>query len=85
MPGKRINDLDDRSVFGIWEASRAGGLAGGNPLEDVTIRSAGLLAEKGYWRWTFTSVSEETSSWQDLHGNFWVVDPEDGDVRAWGS
>lgn len=54
-------------------------------LEDMIVRSAGVLAEKGYWMWMFTSAIEEASLWQDLHGNYWVVDPEDGDIREWGT
>jgi hypothetical protein len=85
MPSKRIDDLDDHTVFGIWEASRASGLSGGDALEDMIIRSAGVLAEKGYWMWMFTAATEDGSAWQDLRGNYWEVDPESGDIREWSA
>ena len=66
---------------GIWEASRAAQLAGGSPLEDMVLRSAAVLAEKGYWEWMLTSSGEQSSSWQDLRGNYWVIDPEGGEIR----
>jgi hypothetical protein len=83
MPSKRIDELDDHTVKGIWEESRAGGLAGGDPLEDRIIRSASMLAEKGYWNWMFTRATEDGSVWQDLRGNYWEVDPEVAEIREW--
>ena len=70
---------------GIWEAGRAGQLAGGSPLEDMVLRSAALLAEKGYWEWVLNSASERSSSWRDLRGNYWVIDPEGGEIRERGT
>jgi hypothetical protein len=85
VSSKCIDDLDDHTVQGIWEASLAGELAGGAPLEDVIVRSAGVLAEKGYWNWMFTAATEDGSAWQDLRGNYWEVNPEDGDIREWSA
>ena len=85
MPIKLIEELEDQSVQGIWEASRAAQLAGGSPLEDMVLRSAALLVEKSYWGWMLTSASEQSSSWQDLRGNYWVVDPEDGEISERGT
>ncbi len=85
MSGQRIDGLADHTVQGIWEAQHAGDLAGGDVLEDTIIKSAERLAEKGYWMWMFTSATEEASLWKDLHGDYWIVDPEDGDIRAWGT
>ncbi len=85
MLGKRIDYLDDHTVKGFWEESRAGRLAGGNPLEDRKIRSASVLAEKGYWNCMFTVATEDGSAWQDLRGNHWEVEPESGDIREWSA
>ena len=85
MPNKRIDNLDDHTVQGIWEASLAGELAGGNPVEVRIVRSAGVLAEKGYWNWMFKASTEDGSAWQDLRGNYWEVDPESGDIREWSA
>jgi hypothetical protein len=84
MP-KRIDNLDDHTVQGIWEASLAGELVGGDQVEDRVIRSAGVLAGKGYWNWMFQVATEDGSAWQDLRGNYWEVDPESGDIREWSS
>lgn len=85
MAGKRIDDLPDHTVQGLWESHRAGEIAVEDALDEMIVRSAGVLAEKGYWMWTFMAASEEGSSWRDLHGDYWVVDPEAGDVREWGA
>ncbi len=85
MSGKRIDDLPDHTVQGIWEAHSAGEIAVDDALDDMIVRSAGVLADKGYWTWMFTSASEEASLWLDLHGDYWVVDPETGNIRAWGT
>ena len=85
MPAKRIDDLDDHTVKGIWEASRAGELAGGDAVEDRIIRSASVLAAKGYWDWMFTVATEDGSAWEDLRGNYWEVDPESGHIREWSA
>ena len=84
-PGKRIGDLPDHTVQGLWEAHRAGEIAIEDTLDDTIVRSAGVLADKGYWMWMFTSASAEASLWQDLHGNYWMVDPDDGEIREWGT
>jgi hypothetical protein len=83
MPNKRIDNLDDHTVQGIREASLAGELAGGDPVEVRIVRSASVLAEKGYWNWMFTRATEDGSVWQDLRGNYWEVDPEVGEIREW--
>ncbi len=85
MPDKRIDDLADHTVQGIWEAYRDGEIAVEDALDNVIVRSAEQLANKSYWMWMYTSASEEASLWQDLEGNFWVVDPDTGDIREWGT
>jgi hypothetical protein len=85
VASKRIDDLDDHTVQGIWEAHVSGEIVPGNVLEDTIVRSAGVLAKKGYWMWMFMAATEEASSWRDLHGDYWVVDPERGDIREWGT
>ena len=79
-PGKRINDLPDHTVQGIWEAHQADELAVEDELDDMIIRAAGVLAEKGHWTWMFQAASEDASSWKDRHGIFWVMDPKDGEI-----
>lgn len=83
MPGKRIDDLPDHTVQGIWEAQLAGGVVVENAIDEVIVRSAGVLADKGYWMWMFMAASEAGSSWRDLHGDYWVVHPDDGTIREW--
>jgi hypothetical protein len=83
MAGIGIDDLEDHTVQGIWEAHLRGEIARRHVLDDTIVRSAGVLAEKGYWM--YTSATEEASLWQDLHGDYWIVDPEDGDIREWGT
>ena len=85
MSGKRIDDLPDHTVQGLWEAHLAGEVAVEDALDDMIVRAAGVLADKGYWMWMFTATSEDGSSWRDLDGNYWVVDAETGDIRAWGT
>lgn len=85
MAGIGIDDLADHTVQGIWEAHLRGEIARKHALDDTIIRSAGVLAEKGYWMWMYTSATEEASLWQDLHGDYWIVDPEDGNIREWGT
>lgn len=85
MTGKWIDDLTDHTVQGIWEAQQAGELAGDDDLERTIIRSAGVLADRGCWMWLFTSATERASLWQDLHGGYWIVDPEGGEIREWGT
>lgn len=83
MPGKRIDDLEDHTVQGLWEAQNAGKISVEDVLDETIVRSAGVLAEKGYWMWMFTSATEEASLWKDLHGDYWIVDPKDGDITPW--
>ena len=85
MTGKRIDDFEDHTVQGIWEAYLNGELAAGHVVDHVTVRSAGLLAEEGYWMRMFQAATEELTSWQDLHGNYWVMDPNNGYIREWGT
>jgi hypothetical protein len=51
----------------------------------VTVRAAGILAEKGCWTWMFQAATEELTSWQDLHWNYWIVDPNNGCIWEWGT
>jgi hypothetical protein len=85
MPGKHTDDLNDHTVQGIWEAHLLGRIDEGDVVDDITVRSEGMLAEKGYWVWMFTSASKEPSSWQDLRGDYWMVNPDARDVREWGT
>ncbi len=85
MPGRRIDDLADHTVQGIWEAHLEGELAVGNILDDMTVRAAGVLAEKGHWMWMFQAATEELTSWQDPLGDYWVVDPINGYIWEWGT
>ena len=78
VTGARIDDLENHTVQGIWEAHLKGELASGDVVDDVAVRAAGELEEKGYWMWTFQAATEELTSWQDLHGDYWVVDPGNG-------
>jgi hypothetical protein len=83
VSGKRIDDLPDHTVQGFWEAHQKGEIAVESVLDRVIVQSASRLAEKGYWMWMFTSATEEASLWKDLHGDYWIVDPETGDIRDW--
>jgi hypothetical protein len=40
--------IKDHTVQGIWEAHIKGEIAPGNVVDDVDVRAAGVLAEKGY-------------------------------------
>jgi hypothetical protein len=31
--------------------------------DDAAVRAAGVLAEKGYWMWTFQAPTRELTSW----------------------
>jgi hypothetical protein len=83
--GKRIDDLADLTVQGIWEAHLKGGLAPEFVVDDVAVLAAGVLAERGYWTWMFQAATEVLTSWEDLHGNYWVVDPNNGYIWEWGT
>ena len=85
VPSKRIDDLPDHTVQGIWDAHLRGEVDISNVLDDTIIRCAGVLAEKGYWMWMFMLASEEGSCWRDLDGDYWVVDRESGEIREWGT
>jgi protein-S-isoprenylcysteine O-methyltransferase Ste14 len=47
-------------------------------LLDVAVRAAGMLAEKGHWAWMFQAATEDLTTWQDLHGDYWMVDYMNG-------
>ena len=47
MPGKRIDDLTDLTVQGIWEAHLNGELAEADVVDRASVHAAGVLAEKG--------------------------------------
>ena len=85
MSAKRIDDLADLTVHAIWEAHLKGELAPGYVLEDVAVRAAGVLAQKGYWTWMFQAATEDLTSWQDPQGDYWVVDPNNGCFWEWGT
>ena len=85
MTGKRVDDLQDHTVQGIWEAHLEGELSENDIVDQVTVRAAGVLVEKGYWMWLFQAATEELTSWQDLHGDYWVVDPDNGYIWEWGT
>jgi hypothetical protein len=82
---KRIDDLWDLTVQGIWEAHVNGELAKADVVDQVAVRAAGVLAEKGYWTWMFQAASEDLTSREYLHGDYRVVDPNNGRIREWGS
>jgi hypothetical protein len=44
-----------------------------------------VLAGKGYWTWVFQAATEDLTSWEDLHGDYWVVDPNNGCIWEWGT
>ena len=85
MSGKRIDDLRDLTVQGIWEAHLEGELLEADVVDQVAVRAAGVLAEKGHWTWMFQAATEELTTWQDLHWNYWIVDPNNGCIWEWGS
>jgi hypothetical protein len=76
--GKRIDDLDDLTVEGIWEAHLQGKIVPVEVPDDVAVRAAGMLAEKGYWTRMFQEATEDLTTWQDLHGDYWMVDYKNG-------
>jgi hypothetical protein len=80
-----IDDLRDLTVQGIWEAHLNGELAEAEVVDQVAVRAAGGLAEKGYRRWMFQAATEDLTSWEDLHGDYWVVDPKNGCIWEWGT
>ena len=62
---------------------RGGSTSLQSAVDDMTVRAAGVLAEKGHWTWMFHAATEELTSWQDLHGDHWVVDPINGYIYVW--
>ncbi len=62
MPGKRIDDLTDLTVQGIWEAHLEGELAQADVVDQMAVRAAGVLAEKGHWTCMFQAATEELTS-----------------------
>jgi hypothetical protein len=85
VSGKRIDDLADLTVHGIWVAQLSGEFVPGDVVEDVVVRAVGVLAGKGYWTWMFQAATEELTSWQDPQGDYWVVDPNNGCIWEWGT
>ena len=57
MTGKRVDDLQDHTVQGIWEAHLEGELSENDIVDQVTVRAAGVLVEKGYWMWLFQAAT----------------------------
>ena len=84
MSGKRIDHLADPTAQGIWEAHLKGELALGYVVDDMTVRAAGVLVERGYWTWMF-QAAEELTWWEDLHGDYWIVDPNNRCIWEWGT
>jgi hypothetical protein len=80
---KRIDDLTDTTAQGIWEAHLNGELAEANAVDRAAVNAAGILAERGYWTWMLHAATDELTSWQDLHWNYWVVDPKNGYIWDW--
>jgi hypothetical protein len=78
VTGKRVYDLTDLTVQGIWEAHLNGEFSELDLEDRVAVRTAGVLAEKGHWAWMLLAATDELTSWQDLHWNYWVVDPNNG-------
>jgi len=80
---KRVDDLTDLTVQGIWEAHLDGELSELAAVDRAIVGAAEVLAEKGHWTWMFQAATEDLTSWQDLHWNFWVVDPHNGYIWDW--
>ena len=51
LTGKRVDDLTDLTVQGIWEAHLQGELAEADAVDRAAVNAAGVLAEKGQWTW----------------------------------
>ena len=47
MPGKRIDDLTDLTVQGIWEAHLNGELAEADVVDRASVRAAGVWRRRG--------------------------------------
>jgi hypothetical protein len=52
LAGKRIDGLTGHTVQGIREALNA-------VVDDVAVRAAIVLAEKGNWMWLFQAATED--------------------------
>jgi len=85
MPAKRIDDLANPTVQGVWEAHLEGELAPGDIKDDVAVRAVEVLADKGYWTWMFQAATEDLTSWQDPQEDYWIVDPKNGCIWEWGA
>jgi hypothetical protein len=72
VSAKRIEDLADLTVHGIWEPHLKGERASGCVVDDVVVRAAGVLAERGYWTWMFQAATE------DIKCRVWDWVPERG-------
>jgi len=82
---RKLDDLPDHTVQGIYEAYHGGDLCVSGELDSCVVRSVEVLAEKGYWMWMFMSCNDEVSTWQDLEKNYWNIDPEDGYIWEFGT
>ena len=80
---KRIEDLTDTTAQGIWEAHLSGELAEATAEDTAAVEAAGVLAKRGHWTWMLQAATEDLTSWQDLHWNYWVVDPDNGYIWDW--
>jgi hypothetical protein len=85
VSGKHLDDLAHVTVHGIWEAHLKGEFVPASVEDEVAVRAAGVLAEKGYWTWILQAATEDLNSWEDLHGDYWVVDPKNGCIWEWGT
>jgi hypothetical protein len=83
VTGKRVDDLTDLTVRGIWEAHLNGELAEADAVDRAAVRAAGVLAEKERWTWIFQAATEDLTSWRDPEWNNWVVDPHKGYIWDW--
>ena len=72
-------------MYGIWEAHLNGEFVPASLVDDVAVRAAVMWAEKGYWTWLFQAATEDLASREDLHGNYWIVDPFNGCIWEWGT
>src|SRR5215212_1984257 len=60
--------LCDLTVQGIWKAHLNGELAEANVADQVAVRAAGVLEEKGRWTWMFGPESLQTRDPGDPYG-----------------
>jgi hypothetical protein len=83
VSGKRVDDLTDTTAQGIWEAHLNGELAEADAQDRAAVDAAGILTGRGHWTWMLQAATEDLTSWQDLHWNYWVVDPHSGYIWGW--